>query len=135
MAFWRFGFAQDSAIDTLLKGWEASNASASETKPESSASLDIDAARPGRSTTASTLELLLEEDDLLQECKSQHVKLVRNDIDIPLVSYTERCYQCRWNSSRVLKQSSGCLLISQARHLKSSGQLRAIAQNYGRHQF
>lgn len=86
MAFWRFGFAQDSAIDTLLKEWEASCAAATGISSSPSKSTGNDAARPEQSTsssssilktaTAHTLDQLLDEDDLLQECKAGHAKLV-----------------------------------------------------------
>ena len=109
MAFWRFGFAQESGIDALLKTWDASGSSSSSSEagsglangqqatpssgsgstaerglPTSSSGSSIQLAdTPATSTSSAsngdptpTLEQLLEEEDLLQECKAGHTKLV-----------------------------------------------------------
>lgn len=131
MAFWRFGFAQESGIDGLLKSWEPSSSSLSSSagapasgsgSSPSSASFSGGSTSQGPSASTSnpfvrsspadptaeadaatapslsapagssqpsaggtpaepeekpTLEQLLEEEDLLQECKTGHTKLVR----------------------------------------------------------
>lgn len=70
-SFWRFGFAE-SSIDKLL-----SNASS----PLNASVSAGDDDQAGVSTLA--LEQLLEEDDLLQEVKTQHAKLVSSHSLVP----------------------------------------------------
>jgi hypothetical protein len=106
MAFWRFGFAQDSGIDGLLKNWNGSSSSSGDSSE--AGIVDANGQHPpagnggeGQLSTSSsgssiqlastsdtagsvtlngqpspTLEQLLEEEDLLQECKAGHAKLV-----------------------------------------------------------
>jgi hypothetical protein len=78
MAFWRFGLANESAVDTLLKDWQApSRQSTVDPQPSNASS------SPGKDAAqvvSPTLEQLLEEDDLLQETKSGHNKLVSETI-------------------------------------------------------
>lgn len=117
MAFWRFGFAQESGIDALLKHWDGSSSSSSSSsdvgpgfavavaangRPQQEGAAANDdgqgglsasssgsgiylASPPAGSTSAAdppsgavrpSLEQLLEEEDLLQECKAGHAKLV-----------------------------------------------------------
>jgi len=74
MAFWRFGLANESAIDTLLKDWQAPSRQSAIDPQQSNTS-----SSPGKDAAqvvSPTLEQLLEEDDLLQETKSGHNKLV-----------------------------------------------------------
>ena len=74
MSFWRFGFAQQSAIDTLLSSLPASGPGT----PQYDGSVSSgDESSSGAALPSVTLEQLLEEDDLLQECKNGHNKLVR----------------------------------------------------------
>ena len=70
--FWRFGFAQQSSIDSLLNSLPAQG-------PE-----DDDAGPIAGPSTTVTLEQLLEEDDLLQELKAGHAKLVRLPLSLAL---------------------------------------------------
>lgn len=95
MAFWRFGFGAQSSIDTLLGG------STSLSPQFSGLSLDTDHAAGGNSgmtpspspvvgvhTGAKSaappvsLDRLLEEEDLLQEFKGGHAKLVSSQTNI-----------------------------------------------------
>lgn len=79
MSFWKFGsFTQQSAIDTLL------NTASGPSTPGAGSFLDPtnSSGNGGNGGSADhvpilTLEQLLEEDDLLQECKNGHTKLVR----------------------------------------------------------
>ncbi|KAH9818639.1 SIT4 phosphatase-associated protein-domain-containing protein [Melampsora americana] len=66
MAFWRFGFHSQSAIDTILSSSAANNNG----HPIGGCST------PSSSNPAILLDKLLDEDDLLQEIKAQHPKLI-----------------------------------------------------------
>lgn len=82
MAFWKLGFGTQSSIDTLLGG--STNCSSSPSF------IALDALDPGSASSGSahgfhhgssapppvSLERLLDEDDLLSECKNGHGKLV-----------------------------------------------------------
>ncbi|CAH7675995.1 SIT4 phosphatase-associated protein-domain-containing protein [Phakopsora pachyrhizi] len=66
MAFWRFGFHSQSAIDSILSSSAANNHAHS----------NQGCSTPSTSSPAILLDKLLEEDDLLQEVKAQHPKLI-----------------------------------------------------------
>lgn len=66
MAFWRFGFHSQSAIDTILSSSAANNNG----HPIGGCST------PSSSNPSILLDKLLDEDDLLQEIKAQHHKLI-----------------------------------------------------------
>lgn len=87
MAFWRFGFGTQSSIDSLLANAPSSRSmlnlggsGAHAGGPGGDAHDNNIAAAapgaPGSSTVPVSLERLLDEDDLLQECKNGHPKLV-----------------------------------------------------------
>jgi hypothetical protein len=83
MSFWKFSFASNSSIDTLLN---ATPLTAPSTPSNGLETYD-------RSTALLvTLEQLLQEDELIQECKSNHSKLVRlSSLSLPLShSVTDR---------------------------------------------
>ncbi|WAQ89782.1 hypothetical protein PtA15_11A473 [Puccinia triticina] len=67
MAFWKFGFHAQSAIDSILS---TSTANQHHAHPGAGCSA------PSLSNPSLLLDKLLEEDDLLQEIKAQHPKLV-----------------------------------------------------------
>ncbi|KAA1068468.1 hypothetical protein PGT21_024383 [Puccinia graminis f. sp. tritici] len=67
MAFWKFGFHSQSAIDSILS---------SSTANQHHANPNAGCSTPSFSNPSLLLDKLLEEDDLLQEIKAQHPKLV-----------------------------------------------------------
>jgi hypothetical protein len=106
MSFWAFGLSQEGGVDSLLDKWSLEAASLAEKTTSSSqanrsqvtiADSDKDSPSIGvaedednehvpvastsrladaSSSSSVTLEQLLDEDDLLQECKNGHAKLV-----------------------------------------------------------
>ncbi|POW10547.1 hypothetical protein PSTT_05949 [Puccinia striiformis] len=67
MAFWKFGFHSQSAIDSILSSSAAN---------QQYANPNAGCSTPSFSSPSILLDKLLEEDDLLQEIKAQHPKLV-----------------------------------------------------------
>jgi len=133
--FWRFGLAQESTLESLLKGWDASAPSPtlSPTRgPELNGGIGastISDTGEGTSTAARpntlTLEQLLDEDDLLQECKSGHAKLVSQRHQRLYLTNTNTCMTLtppsasflayRQSSCRAIMRSSGCWLTYPAK--------------------
>lgn len=83
MTFWKYGIANDNAIETLLQAWKPSrtfgqhSSSASSGSSSPSDVVSHDAELSSSDSVNPTLEQLLDQEDLLQECKSGHEKLVR----------------------------------------------------------
>ncbi|KAG0145840.1 hypothetical protein CROQUDRAFT_93430 [Cronartium quercuum f. sp. fusiforme G11] len=81
MAFWRFGFHSQSAIDTILSSSAANN----------NGQTTGGCSTPSSSNPSILLDKLLDEDDLLQEIKAQHPKLIEflgtKDVVLRLLGY------------------------------------------------
>jgi hypothetical protein len=88
MSFWRLSFSQQSSIDALLSNLPTSSS------PPSISDDQVDVPLPV------TLEQLLDEDELIQECKAGNAKLVcQRALGLGrLSSWTDA--RCRSSSSR-----------------------------------
>lgn len=90
MAFFKLGISSDNSIDDLLRYWkptpafgvavsEVSSSSSNSGAEEQTPNNDDKAASSSTSTgkkLSPSLEQLLDDDDVLQECKAGHPKLV-----------------------------------------------------------
>lgn len=121
MAYWAFGLAHEGGVDALLEKWnpesdndgslevqgfsssQVASSSSKLASEDSKSSPSIGIAEDERSNDTNgastsdqanaslTLEQLLEEDDLLQECKNGNAKLVSKALyNFPVVVYKER---------------------------------------------